>query len=91
MYGQSLSCVRLYVIPVDCSPPGSSVHKILQAIILEWLACPPPGDLPDPGIELTFPKLAGRFFTTEPLGEPQKGPLAPPLLVNFPVHHHSQG
>ena len=31
------------------------------------LACPPPGDLPDPGIEpmsLTFPALAGRFFTT---------------------------
>ena len=27
---------------------------------------PPPGDLPDPGIELEFPALAGRFFTTEP-------------------------
>ena len=25
-----------------------------------------PGDLPDPGIELQFPTLAGRFFTTEP-------------------------
>ena len=24
--------------PVDCSPPGSSVHGILQAIILEWVA-----------------------------------------------------
>ena len=32
------------------------------------LSCPPPGDLPDPGIEpesLTSPVLAGRFFTTE--------------------------
>ena len=31
------------------------------------LPCPPPGDLPDPGAEpasLTFPALAGRFFTT---------------------------
>ena len=31
------------------------------------LPCPPPGDLPDPGIEptsLMFPALAGRFFTT---------------------------
>ena len=31
------------------------------------LSCPPPGDLPDPGIELAssmFPALAGRFFTT---------------------------
>jgi len=24
--------------PVDCSPPGSSVHGILQARILEWVA-----------------------------------------------------
>ena len=36
--------------PMDCSPPGSSVHGILQARILEWV-CPPPGDLPNPGIE----------------------------------------
>ena len=26
--------------PVDCSPPGSSVHGILQARILEWVAIP---------------------------------------------------
>ena len=53
--------------PVDCSPPGSSVHGILQARRLEWVACPPPGDLPDPGIEpvpLMAPALAGMFFTT---------------------------
>ena len=31
--------------PMDCNPPGSSVHGILQARILEWVACPPPGDL----------------------------------------------
>ena len=36
---------------MDCSLPGSPVHGILQARILEWVACPPPGDLPDPGIE----------------------------------------
>ena len=34
------------------------------------LSFPPPGDLPDPGIELTSPALAGRFFTTEPPGKP---------------------
>ena len=33
----SLSRVRLYD-PVDCRPPGSSVHGILQARILEWVA-----------------------------------------------------
>ena len=51
---------------MDCSPPDSSVHGILQAGILEWVAMPPPGDLPDAGIEpvsLTSPALAGRFFT----------------------------
>ena len=26
--------------PMDCSPPGSSVHGILQARILEWVAIP---------------------------------------------------
>ena len=26
--------------PVDCSPPGSSVHGIFQARILEWVAIP---------------------------------------------------
>ena len=32
-------------------PLGSSVHGILQARTLEWLLCPPPGALPNPGIE----------------------------------------
>ena len=36
--------------PMDYSPPGSSVHGILQARILGGLPCPPPGDLPDSGI-----------------------------------------
>ena len=35
---QSLSCVWLFVIPMDCSLPGSSVHGIFQARILEWVA-----------------------------------------------------
>ena len=32
---QSLSCVQPFCNPVDCSPPGSSVHAISQARILE--------------------------------------------------------
>ena len=31
------SCPTLYN-PMDCSPPGSSVHGILQARVLEWVA-----------------------------------------------------
>ena len=38
MHVQSLqSCLTLWD-PMDCSPPGSSVHGILQARILEWVA-----------------------------------------------------
>ena len=60
--------------PTDCSPPGSSVHGILQARILEGVAMPPPGDLPDPGIKPAFlksPALADRFFTTSTTWEAQ--------------------
>ena len=51
---------------MDCSRPNS-VPGILQAGILEWWPCSPPGDLPAPGIEpssLTSPALAGGVFTT---------------------------
>ena len=41
--------------PMDHGPPGTSVHGVLQPRILEWVAMPPPGDLPDPGIEPTSP------------------------------------
>ena len=34
------------------------------------LPFPPPGDLPDPGIEPASPELAGRFFSTETPGKP---------------------
>ena len=34
------------------------------------LPFPPPGDLLDPGIKLTSPALAGKFFTAEPPGKP---------------------
>ena len=39
----------LLLDPMDPSPPGSSVHGILQARILEWVATSTPGDLPDTG------------------------------------------
>ena len=44
------SCLTL-CDPMECSPSGSSVHEILQARILEWIAFPPLGDLPHPGME----------------------------------------
>ena len=37
------------------------------------LPFPPPGDLPDPGIEPVSPALAGGFFIIEPPGKPRCG------------------
>ena len=57
---------------MDCSPPGSSVHGILQARVLEWVAMPSSGDLPNPGIKPASPvslPLAGGFFTTRAIWE----------------------
>ena len=48
------SCLTL-CDPVDYSPPGSSVHGLLQARILEWVAVSLSGDLPDSGIEPVSP------------------------------------
>ena len=42
------SCLTLSD-PMDCSPPGSSVHGIFQARVLEWGAMPSSRDLSDPG------------------------------------------
>ena len=71
-----LSQIKLYRLqscptlcdPMDCSPQGSSVHGILQARILEWVAMPSSReeDLPNLGIEptsLMSPVLASGFFT----------------------------
>ena len=46
--GSTCACVRAKSLqscptlcdPIDCSPPGASVHGILQARILEWVASP---------------------------------------------------
>ena len=40
VFSQSLSCVPLFATPWTVSPPGSSVLRILQARILEWVAYP---------------------------------------------------
>ena len=41
--------------PMDCSLPGSCVHGIFQVRILEQLPFLPPGDCPNPGIEIMSP------------------------------------
>ena len=67
-----LSCVRL-CDRMGCNPPGSSVHGIFQAIILEWVAISYSRRFPNSGIEptsLVSLAMAGGFFTTAPRGNP---------------------
>ena len=69
-----LSCVRL-CDPMDCSLPGSSVHGIFQARILEQVVISSSGDRPDPGVKPespTSPALAGGFFTTSATWEAEE-------------------
>ena len=59
--------------PMDCSPPGSSVHGILQARILEWVAMlSSRGSSPLRNRTHTTCDscIIDRFFTTEPPGKP---------------------
>ena len=59
--------------------PGSSVQGILQARIQEWvvmpfssgLLCPPPGDLPNPGIEPRSSTLLAESLPSEPAVKPK--------------------
>ena len=58
---------------MDCSLPGSSVHGILQARILEWVAFPSPGDLSNPGIGPESPALPADSLPSEPPRKPLEG------------------
>ena len=57
--------------PMDCSSPGSSVHGILKARILEWIAVLFSRDLPNPGIKPRSPALQADSLPSEPLGMPE--------------------
>ena len=59
--------------PVDCSPPGSSIHGVSQARILEGVAISSSRGPSQPRdwVHVSWVYCtAGRFFTDEPLGKP---------------------
>ena len=56
------SCLTL-CNPMDCSPPGSSVHGILQARILEWVAISFSGESSQPRDRTRVSCIAGRHLT----------------------------
>ena len=56
--------------PMDCSPPGSSVHEILQARILEWVAIPSSRESSWPRDQTRSPPLQADSLPFEPLRKP---------------------
>ena len=67
------SCATL-CDPMDCSSPGSSVHGILQARVLQWVAMPSSRNLPNPGTEPVSPAAPALQVNSLPLshqGSPQ--------------------
>ena len=74
----NVCAMSLQLCPTFCdlrggSPPGSSVHGILQARILEWVAMPSSGGSSPPRNQICVSHIfciAGGFYTTEPLRKP---------------------
>ena len=60
---------------MGCSPPGSSVHGISQARILEWVAISSCRRSSQPGGQTHISCIKGRFFTPEPLGSSLNGKI----------------
>ena len=57
--------------PTLWDPMDYTVHGILQARILEGVAFPSSGDLPNPGLEPRTPALQADSLPAEPQGKPQ--------------------
>ena len=80
------SCSTLFD-SMDCNPPGSSAHRILQARILEWVAIPFSRGSSRPWDQTWFSHMAGRFFaiwvTREALPETILYPPPPPPSPPF--------
>ena len=70
LFSRSVVSDQLFCDPMDCSPPGSSVHGIFQARILERVAIPYPRVSSWPRHWTQVSCIAGGFFTTEPPTKP---------------------
>ena len=66
-----LSCIRLFAIPWTVALQALLSLGFPRQEYWSGLTFPPPGDLPNPGIEPVSPTLARGFVTAEPSGKPQ--------------------
>ena len=78
-----LSHVRLFCNPMDHGLPGSSVHGISQARILEWVGISFSWASSWPKYWTQVSCLIGRFFTTEPPGKPLNQVYAVVICINI--------
>ena len=62
--------VQLFAVPWTIAHQALLSMEFSRQEYWSGLPFPPAGDLPDPGIELASPALAGGFFPTEPPGKP---------------------
>ena len=79
------SCLTLCDL-TDYSLPVSSVHGILQASTLEWIATPSSRGSSPPRDGTCVSCIAGRFFTTEPPGKPPSIIPICKLPISSPTH-----
>ena len=81
------SCLTL------CYPMDWTIHEILLARILEWVAFPSPGDLPNPGTEPRSPALQADSFPAEPQGKPENTGVGSLSLLQgiFPTQESNWG
>ena len=73
------SCVRLFMTLWIIARQAPLSMGFSRQEYWSGLSCPPPGNLPDPGIEPVSPALAGGFFITEPPGKPPVASVIPAL------------
>ena len=85
------SCLTLLCNPMDCTPPGSSNHRILQARILEWIAVSSSRGSSWPRDWTCVSCIARGFCTAKPSGKLAsvwvgKHLLHKPLLFNLSMN-----
>ena len=68
---QSLSCVQLFATPWTVAHQAPHPWEFSRQGYWSGLPCPPPGNLPDPGIEPGCPTLQANSLPTEPPGKPK--------------------
>ena len=70
-----------------------TVHGILQARLLEWVAFPFSRDLPNPGIKPMSPTLQVDSLPAEPQGKPKNTGVGSLSLLQqiFPIQESNQG